>query len=113
MNVVPDGPAKGVLLQAFINNSSIPAKQDLQQAITQTFNQPPDPVAQQIQQLQLENAMLSNEKLKFEMQKLESETVENYSQADVKRRQTDINEFNARATDENDELDRQMANKNE
>ena len=112
MNVVPDGPAKGVLLQAFIDNSSIPAKQNLQAAIEQTFNQPPDPMTQQIKQLQLENAFLENEKLKRELGKIESETVENYANAESKIGQTEVNKFNAIAQTEDNELDRKAFGQN-
>ena len=112
MNVVPDGPAKGVLLQAFIDNSSIPAKQGLQDAIDATFNAPPDPMQQQLQQMQMENAMLENAKLKAEIEKLGSETIENYAQADVKQKQTEINQFNAISAVEEGELDRQEFGKN-
>ena len=107
MQTVPQSPAMGVLLKAFIDNSSIPAKQELQAAIDQTFAPPPpDPMQQQIQQLQLQNAALENEKLVKEIAKLESETVENYAQAEAKVGQTQINQFNAIAQTEDNELDR-------
>lgn len=113
MNVVPDGPAKGVLLQAFINNSSIPAKQDLQKAIEATFNQPPDPMAEQIKQLQLENAILTNQNLQMDTEKKKSETVENYADAENKTKQVDVNRYLAIAQTEEGELDRQAFGRQE
>ena len=106
MNSLPDSPAKGILLKYFIQNSSVQAKQELEQAIQQSFNPPPDPIGEQIKQLQLDNAYLTNEKLKREIKKVESETVENLATAKSKVETTEVNKFNAIAWVEGDELDR-------
>lgn len=112
MQGVPDGPAKGVLIKAFVDNLSIPFKQELEQAIQLQFQpQPPDPMVEQLKQLQLQNAILENEKLKRELGKIESETVENYANAASKTTQTEVNAFNAVAQVEDNELDRQSFGK--
>jgi hypothetical protein len=104
---IPDGPAKGVLIKAFVDNLSIPNITELEKAIELQFQpQPPDPMVQQVQQLQLQNAILENEKLKRELGKIESETVENYANAASKQKQTEINQYNAIATTQDNELDR-------
>jgi hypothetical protein len=111
---IPDGPAKGVLFKAFVDNLNVPNLTDLEAAIEQQFApKPPDPMQQQVQQLQLQNAMLENEKLKRELGKIESETVENYANAASKQKQTSINEFNSIATVQDNELDRQSFGRDE
>lgn len=104
---VQDGPVKGVVIKAFLDNMTVHNKAQIEQAIDQQFApKPPDPMQQQIQQLQLENAVLENEKLKREIEKLQSETAENYAQAEAKLGQTAVNQFNAIAQTEDNELDR-------
>ena len=105
---VPEGPAKGALILSFIANSSIQNKVQIEQAVQQQFQPPqPDPIVEQLKQLQLQNAMLENEKLMREIPKIESETAENYANAESKVGQTGINKFNAIAQTQDAELDRE------
>ncbi len=110
MNSLPDSPAKGILLKYFIENSSVQAKQELEQAIQQSFNPQPDPVTEKIKNLQLENAYLDNELKKREIKKVESETIENLAQADAKTLTAEVNRFNAVAYVQDAELDRRSKN---
>ena len=97
----PDSPVYGVLLEEFFNNSALPKKEGIQEKIKQMYEpKPPDPAQQQMQMLELE-------KLAAEVDKLRSEAVENYSQAETKQKQTEVNAFNAVANVQDRELDRQ------
>jgi len=108
MQGIPDGPAKGVLVKAFVDNLSIPFKKELEEAIQQQFApQPPDPMQQQIQQLQLQNAQLENANLQLDLEVKKSVATKNYATADTQQTQTEVNAFNAVAQIEDKELDRQ------
>ena len=98
--VPPDQPVFGVLLENFFNNSSLPDKERIK-AEVQKMYQPkePDPVQQALTQLTVEEKAALVEKIK-------SETVENYAQADAKIKQTEVNAFNAIALVEDNEIDR-------
>ncbi len=103
----PDSQAFGVLLTSFFENSSLPNKEMIQQQIQEMYKpQPPDPIAQQAKMLELE-------KLAMEVEKLKSEATENYAQAESKVRQTEVNAFNAIATVEDNELDRNSYGKSD
>lgn len=106
LQATPDGPAKAVLLKGFVENSSIPVKNDFNAALEATFNPQPSPAQQMIEKLQLENAMLANEKIKMEIEKLRSEATENYAQAGAKTVQAQTNKFTAIAQVQDNELDR-------
>jgi hypothetical protein len=95
----PDSQAFGILLSSFFDNSSLPNKEAIQQQIQEMYNRPPDPMQQQM-------AMLELEKLAMEVEKLKSEATENYAQAESKVKQTEVNAFNAIATVEDKQLDR-------
>ena len=98
--VPPDQPVFGVLLENFFNNSSLPDKERIK-AEVQKMYQPkePDPIQQALTQLTVEEKAALVEKIK-------SETVENYAQADAKIKQTEVNAFNAIALVEDNEIDR-------
>ena len=97
----PDQPAFGILLENFFNNSALPDKEAIKTEIARMYQpKPPNPMEQQAE-------VLTVEKLAQEVEKLKSETVENYAQADAKRRQTEVNAFNAIAQVEDNEIDRQ------
>jgi len=114
LQAVPEGPAKGALIMAFVENSSIQNKVQIQEAVSQQFQPPqPDPMQQQMQQLQLQNAMLENQILTKNLGKIESETVENYANAQSKIGQTEVNKFNAIAQTEDNELDRESFGRKE
>lgn len=98
---------KAILLKAFIENSSINVGNELNVVMEQIMNPQPDPMQQFLQQLQVQNAQLMNEKLKKEVGKIESETVENLANARSKVGQTEVNKFNAIAQVQENELDRQ------
>ena len=85
----------------FFNNSSLPDKERIK-AEVQKMYQPkePDPVQQALTQLTVQEKAALVEKIK-------SETVENYAQADAKVKQTEVNAFNAVALVEDNEYDRQ------
>ena len=101
--VPPDSPAFGVLLENFFNNSSLPDKEKIKQQIAQMYApKQPDPAQQQAQLLELQ-------KLQAEVEKLKSEAVENYAQAESKIKQTEVNAFNAIATVEDNEIDRRQS----
>jgi hypothetical protein len=107
MQGIPDGPAKGVLIKAFVDNLSIPFKQELEQAIEQQFApQPPDPMMKELQRLQLVEQYIKTENMKKEGGKIVSEIAENYANAASKETQTEVNAFNAVAAIERDEIDR-------
>jgi len=96
----PDSPAFGVLLESFFDNSSLPNKEMIQAQIKQMYQpKQPDPMEQQVKQLNLQ-------KLAMEVEKLKSEATENYAQAESKVKQTEVNAFNAIATVEDHEYDR-------
>jgi len=98
--VPPDQPAFGVLLENFFNNSSLPDKEKIKAEIEKMYQpKQPDPIQQQATMLELQ-------KLQAEIEKLKSETVENYAQADSKQKQTEVNAFNAVAQVEDNELNR-------
>ena len=98
--VPPDQPVFGILLENFFNNSSLPDKEKIKAEIQKMYApQPPDPMAEQFKGLELEEKFLTNEKIK-------SETVENYAQAEAKQKQAEVNAFNAIAMVEDNELDR-------
>ncbi len=100
--VPPDQPVFGILLENFFNNSSLPDKEAIKAEIQRMYQpKPPDPVEQQVQQMALQ-------KEGAEIEKIKSETVENYAQADAKRRQTEVNAFNAISQVEDKELDRNL-----
>ncbi|NNK13167.1 MAG: hypothetical protein HKP52_02925 [Desulfofustis sp.] len=98
--VPPDQPVFGILLENFFNNSSLPEKEKIK-AEVQRMYQPkqPDPAQQANIQLELE-------KLQAEIEKIKSEAVENYANADSKQKQAEVNAFNAVAMVEDNELDR-------
>ena len=94
--VPPDQPAFGVLLENFFNNSSLPDKEKIKMEIEKMY-QPKQPGPQE---------QLSLQKLMAEIEKIKSETVENYAQAGTKKAQTEINAFNAIANVEEQEIER-------
>lgn len=96
----PDSPVYGVLLEEFFNNSSLPSKEGMQEKIKQMYQpKQPDPFEQIMQQLKVEE-------LQAKVEKLRSEAVENYAQAQSEQRQTEVNAFNAVANVEDREIDR-------
>lgn len=98
--VPPDQPVFGILLENFFNNSSLPDKEKIKAEVQKMYQpQPPDPMEQQAQ-------IKALEKLAAEVEKLKSEAVENYANADAKQKQADVNAFNAIAMVEDNELDR-------
>jgi hypothetical protein len=98
--VPPDQPVFGILLQNFFNNSALPDKEQITTEVARMYQpQQPDPAA-------VEAVALENEKTREEINKLRSETVENYAQADAKQMQVEVNAFNAVATVEDNEMDR-------
>ena len=100
----PDSPVYGILLEEFFNNSSLPRKEEVQNKIQQIYApKQPDPVQQQAQMLELQ-------KTAAEVEKLKSEAIENYAQAEMREKQTEVNAFNALATVEDRELDRLNSN---
>ena len=96
----PDSPTFGLLLEGFFENSSMPNKETMVKQIREIYApKQPDPVQQMTQQLTIE-------KLAAEVEKLKSEAEENYAQAESKIKQTEVNAFNAIATVEDNEIDR-------
>ena len=98
--VPPDQPVFGILLENFFNNSSLPDKEKIKAEVAKMY-QPKQP-----NQLEIQAQIKSLEKLAAEVEKLKSEAVENYANADAKQKQADVNAFNAIAMVEDNELDR-------
>lgn len=114
MQVTNDVPQlKAILVKAFIDNSSINIGNQLDQVLEQILNPKPDPVQQLLQKLELQNAQLTNEKLKREVGKIESETVENLATAAARSGQAEVNKFVAIAQVQDNELDRQAFGQND
>lgn len=91
LNILPkDSPMFGVILKGIIENSSVEIKQSLLDKLEQYLQ--PNPQQQQmqelVQQLTLQNQMLTNEKLK-------SEATKNYSEAGTKQAKLATDSFNA------------------
>jgi len=98
--VPPDQPVFGILLENFFNNSSLPDKERIKAEIQKMYAPPPpDPMEEQLKGLALEEKALTNEKIR-------SEAVENYANANAKEKQAEVNAFNAIAMVEDNELDR-------
>ena len=98
--VPPDQPVFGVLLENFFNNSSLPDKERIKAEVQKMYApKQPDPIQQEAQMLDLQEKAATVEKIK-------SETVENYAQADAKQKQASVNAFNAIAMVEDNEFDR-------
>ena len=94
--VPPETPAFGTLLKTFFQNSALPEKEAVISQIDEMYApKPPGPM----------DELTIQEKI-AEIEKLKSEAVENYAQADAKQKQTEVNAFNAVAMVEDNELDR-------
>lgn len=111
---VPEGPAKGILLMAFLDNITLQSKTKVEQALQLQFNPQPDPVQQEIQQLQLQAARFDVMQKGRDIGKTEAEIEKIYADIADNARQTDINAYNSIDNTENQELDRQaFSNKGE
>lgn len=98
--IPPDQPVFGVLLENFFNNSSLPDKERIKAEVQKMYApKQPDPVMQQAQMLELQQKQA-------DIEKTNSETVENYAQAGAKEKQAEVNAFNAIAMVEDNEIDR-------
>jgi len=97
--VPPDQPVFGILLENFFNNSSLPDKEKIKAEVSKMYQPKQDPFAELMKQL----AAAKEQK---EIDKIVSETVENYAQAKSKVQQTEVNAFNAVAMVEDNEIDR-------
>lgn len=84
--VQPDSPAFALILKGIFDNSSLPNKEELMNAVEQMLQ--PNPEQQQLQeqmlQIEMQKAQLENMKLQMEIKKLESEVIENIEEAKAK-----------------------------
>lgn len=103
--------ARAILIEAFIDNSSINIKDDMKAALRQAMQ--PDPLQQQLQQMQLAAAQLDLQNKQLENRKLVAEVDKIYADIGDNAKQTDINAYNAIDKTQTDELDRRAFGREE
>lgn len=106
----PDSPVFGILLENFFNNSALPDKEAIKAEIKKMYA-PKEPTPQE--QMAMQEMQLKLANLAKDIEKKDSEIVENYAQANAKQRQTEVNAFTAIAQVEDNELDRMAYGKGE